>query len=139
VVIRKNARTRLWHTNQFQSTGSTTETTNTVTFTISASTFPSAYQPGVWGSEAGNIYSTTQGGGACKYSYGYGCGTVFQLTKRSSSARAYQILHFFRGKPAMQPVGGPLVFDKVGDLYGMTAECGGPPPNCYGVIFHESP
>ena len=66
---------------------------------------------------AGNLYGTTQAGGAC------GSGEVFQL----SPAGELQILHSFcRRRDGANPNGG-LVRDKAGNLYGTTISGGAIP------------
>jgi len=79
---------------------------------------------------AGNLYGTTNGGGAgCSQ-----CGTVFKL----SPAGAETVLHSFTGgTDGYQPIGG-LVPDHEGNLYGVTASGGS--TNCYfgfgcGTVF----
>jgi uncharacterized repeat protein (TIGR03803 family) len=61
----------------------------------------------------GNLYGTTSLGGA------HNCGTVFQLSPSAGQWTA-TVLYSFTGcnKETMTPVG-PLIFDKLGNLYGV--------------------
>jgi hypothetical protein len=71
--------------------------------------------------QAGNLYGTTQNGGAnpgCPF--GLGCGTVFELTPNSSGGWTETILHRFGGgSDGFDPNAG-VVLDKAGNLYGTT-------------------
>lgn len=86
--------------------------------------------------QAGNLYGTTQMGGA------HSGGIVFELSPGSEGKWTESVLHSFEGiggRSPSWPVGG-LVFDASGNLYG-TTEFGG---NCYsvggcGVVFELSP
>lgn len=80
---------------------------------------------------AGNLYGTTQGGGA------YGAGTVFKLT-RASVGWVYTSLHDFTGQGGSDgafPVSS-LIFDANGNLYGTASE-GGTGNN--GTVFEITP
>ena len=66
--------------------------------------------------QAGNLYGTTQAGGA------YGQGTVFKLTP-SNGGWTESILYSFTGSPMAAPVSG-VIFDKAGNLYGTTSAGG---------------
>jgi uncharacterized repeat protein (TIGR03803 family) len=63
----------------------------------------------------GNLYGTTDGGGAYDY------GTVFEIATTGKKAGTEKVLYSFNpnGTDGYSPVGG-LVFDKEGDLYGTT-------------------
>jgi uncharacterized repeat protein (TIGR03803 family) len=67
---------------------------------------------------AGNLYGTTQYGGAgnCDFGLDYtGCGTVFKITRRKET-----VLYRFKDPPdGTNPVSG-LVMDEKGNLYGTT-------------------
>jgi uncharacterized repeat protein (TIGR03803 family) len=66
---------------------------------------------------AGNLYGTTvQGGGTgCG---GYGCGTVFKISPTGQET----VLHAFSDAPdGANPVGGGLIRDAEGNLYGTTS------------------
>ena len=69
---------------------------------------------------AGNLYGTTHYGGNLACNFGYGCGTVFQLTP-SGSGWMEKVLYSFQGaSDGASPVGG-LIFDSSGNLYGSTS------------------
>jgi uncharacterized repeat protein (TIGR03803 family) len=74
----------------------------------------------VW-DKAGNLYGTTEQGGA------YGQGTVFNVSKSGKET----VLHSFTGSDGCFPLGG-LLRDKVGNLYGTTYQCGA---SGYGTVF----
>jgi len=73
---------------------------------------------------AGNLYDVTGGGGT------HGFGTVFKLTPKSGGGWQESVLHSFAGgNDGFEPAGG-VVFDKAGNLYGVTVAggsgaCGG--------------
>jgi uncharacterized repeat protein (TIGR03803 family) len=62
---------------------------------------------------AGNLYGTTNGGGANNV------GTVFELRHRNDGTWNESVLHTFNATDGNGPVGG-LVFDRAGNLYGTT-------------------
>jgi uncharacterized repeat protein (TIGR03803 family) len=70
---------------------------------------------------SGNLYGTTYlgGTGSCKDELGTGCGVVFELTPGASGAWTETILHSFNRKDGYNPTSS-LVFDSVGNLYGVT-------------------
>ena len=78
---------------------------------------------------AGNLYGTTQAGGAPEScNRPYGCGTVFQLTPSGS----LNVLHIFTGSDgASPPAGLSLIADAAGNLYGTTSG-GGAGTGCIG-------
>lgn len=82
----------------------------------------------------GNLYGTTEfGGGSPNCSYG--CGTVFQLTKKKG-VWTQRLLYSFSASDGSAPTPG-LVQDKAGNLYGVT-DYGGSGRNCTqgcGVVF----
>jgi uncharacterized repeat protein (TIGR03803 family) len=86
---------------------------------------------------SGNLYGTTWygGSGSCYDGNGHGCGTVFELTPRAGGVWKEKILCSFKGngKDGVWP-NGSLIFDKSGNLYGVTLESafviGG-----YGTVF----
>ena len=85
---------------------------------------------------AGNLYATASSGGNYLRCYS-GCGTVFELVPTSKGKWTEKILHTFQnGKDGAQPVGG-LIFDRAGNLYGMTA-MGGAYAR-YGTVFKLTP
>jgi uncharacterized repeat protein (TIGR03803 family) len=89
---------------------------------------------------AGNLYGTTAyggGGGSCSA----GCGTVFELSRKSGGIKE-TVLHRFddNGKDGYYPYAG-LVFDSSGNLYGTTA-AGGDSTACVGgcgTVFELTP
>ena len=92
-------------------------------------------QGGLIFDQSGNLYGTTQGGGAST-GCGFGCGTVFELSPGSGKAWTETILYNFTGgSDAAVPLAG-LVFDSAGNLYG-TTERGGTGDN--GTVFELSP
>lgn len=93
---------------------------------------------------AGNLYGTTYfGGPPGRGCGGYGCGTVFELTRGTSHTWNEKVLHSFinNGKDGYNPEAG-LIFDSAGNLYGTTLEGGfygsGGCPSC-GTVFELSP
>jgi uncharacterized repeat protein (TIGR03803 family) len=71
---------------------------------------------------AGNLYSTTNVGGASGAGCGgEGCGTVFELTPKAGGRWTEKVLHSFsdNGKDGVSPYAG-LIFDAAGNLYGTT-------------------
>ena len=86
----------------------------------------------------GNLYgATASGSGQCQ---GYGCGTIFRLSRRGS-AWDYSVLYRFRGGyDGSVPYSGDLVFDPAGSLYG-TTQYGG--TGCWGdgcgTVFQLAP
>jgi hypothetical protein len=82
---------------------------------------------------AGNLFGTTQSGGAYGNS---GDGTAFELTPQADGSWTESILHSFGNKKdGVSPVGG-LVFDEYGNLYGAT---GGGGTNGGGTVFAIKP
>jgi uncharacterized repeat protein (TIGR03803 family) len=78
---------------------------------------------------AGNLYGTTTGGGADND------GVVFKLTPNPDGTWTESVLHSFTGGDGAYPWG-PLIFDAVGNLYGMTT-LGGADGD--GVVFKLTP
>jgi uncharacterized repeat protein (TIGR03803 family) len=76
---------------------------------------------------AGNIYGTTSGGGTggCD---GYGCGTVFKMTKEGKEVWLYS----FKGTNQIDPAAG-LLRDANGNLYGTTENGGKIRNGCGGI------
>jgi uncharacterized repeat protein (TIGR03803 family) len=81
----------------------------------------------------GNLYGTavTGGGGSCEG----GCGVVFKLTN-SGGIWTQTVIHAFTGGNDGSGPGAPVVFDKAGNLYGMTPTGGA---NSAGVVFEMKP
>lgn len=85
---------------------------------------------------AGNLYGTTQSGGA---SYG---GTVFKLTPKTNGSWTEKILYSFAGgDDGAEPLAS-VIFDQAGNLYGTTG-AGGDPSYCErqgcGAVFKLAP
>ena len=81
---------------------------------------------------AGNLYGTTDLGGA------YGYGTVFELTPAAGGTWTEKVLHNFNngGTDGTRPYA-RLTFDAAGNLYGTTY--GGGAYNSYGTVFELTP
>jgi uncharacterized repeat protein (TIGR03803 family) len=77
---------------------------------------------------SGTLYGTTQSGGDS------GCGTVFELTRKSGGSWKEKVLHHFNGKDGYQPTG--LIFDASGNLYGTTQNGGA---ENVGTVFELTP
>jgi uncharacterized repeat protein (TIGR03803 family) len=73
----------------------------------------------------GDFYGVTGSGGDLTCNAGYGCGTVFKLDALGNLT----LLHTFTGSDGQLP-DSRLVLDAAGNLYGTTAQGGG--PNCLG-------
>ena len=84
---------------------------------------------------SGNLYGTTLLGGNINSTCSSGCGTVFKLTKGSSTWTESVIYAFQGAADGSSPYDG-LAFDPVGNLYG-TANAGG--TSASGVIFKLTP
>ncbi len=89
----------------------------------------------------GVLYGTTLEGGG-NHCYNTTCGIVFKLNPPATTCRSTlcpwseTVIYRFVGVPyAGLPNGGPLVFDQVGNLYGVAA--GG--PDEHGVVYELTP
>src|SRR5450432_1075924 len=80
---------------------------------------------------AGNIYGTTVAGGDGGFCTGDGCGVVFELGHNG----VMQTLYNFTGQADGFGPGGRVIFDKSGNLYGMTPDGG---KHGMGVVFQLS-
>jgi len=78
---------------------------------------------------SGNLYSTTQTGGA------YGHGTVFELIPSKGGHWTEKILHNFNNPDGTYPSAG-LIFDTAGNLYGTSVEGG---TYNLGTVFELTP
>jgi uncharacterized repeat protein (TIGR03803 family) len=78
---------------------------------------------------AGNLYGTTQFGGAAGY------GVVFKLTPNSKGGWNETVLHSFYDSPGAHPVA-DVIFDAAGNLYGTTAGDGS---TTFGSVFEITP
>jgi uncharacterized repeat protein (TIGR03803 family) len=90
-------------------------------------------EAGLVADSAGNLFGTTEAGGA--YS-NYGYGTAFELVPQTNGSWTESILHSFgNGTDGSNPVGG-LFFDDLGNLYGAT---GGGGTSGGGTVFAIKP
>ena len=100
---------------------------------------PGGSQPysGLAFDKAGNLYGTTQAGGK------YNKGVVFKLAREAGGKWKETILHSFRGGSDGDAPSSTPIFDKAGNLYGMTGEGGDPActGNGYGcgTVFKLTP
>jgi uncharacterized repeat protein (TIGR03803 family) len=86
---------------------------------------------------AGNLYSTTAGGGGSTVCF-EGCGTVFKVSPSGTETVLYS---FTGGADGANPYSG-LIQDLAGNLYGTTAYGGAESSECdttCGVVFKLSP
>ena len=85
------------------------------------------------------LYGTTQGGGG-QGCLGVGCGTIYKLARNPSGTGVDErVLHAFgaNGAQGITPIRA-VVFDKRGDLFGITDEGGSPICGC-GVVYGMKP
>jgi uncharacterized repeat protein (TIGR03803 family) len=69
---------------------------------------------------AGNLYGTTQFGGARKSCLGQGCGTIFELSPDGAGGWTERVIKRFLGKmDGLFPVGG-VILDATGNVYTTT-------------------
>jgi uncharacterized repeat protein (TIGR03803 family) len=127
-----------------QQKGGTWTETDLYTFTGTAD--GGQPQSGLVFDKSGNLYGNARIGGMSSgcVIYTYQCGVIFELTPNGSSWTE-SVLHSFTGEnDGAQPVFATMVFDKKGNLYGVT-NIGGEPQNCYnqgsgcGVVFKLRP
>jgi uncharacterized repeat protein (TIGR03803 family) len=83
---------------------------------------------------AGHLYGTTYYGGTASC-FGYGCGTVFQLTSSGPPWTKAPVYNFTGQADGAFPTSG-IVIDRLGVLYG-TTEGGG--ANNFGTVFRVTP
>ncbi len=83
------------------------------------------YQPeaGLAIDASGNLYGTTNLGGNLSCNQGYGCGTVFKLSKSQGGIWHKTTLHAFAGGRDGAYVWAGVILDSTGNLYGVTADC----------------
>jgi uncharacterized repeat protein (TIGR03803 family) len=84
---------------------------------------------GVIRDAAGNLYGTTEHGGAGQCEAG--CGTIFKLDPSGKET----VLHSFNGSDGAFPFG-ELIEDEKGDIYGTATEGG---PTNYGTVWKLAP
>ncbi|MFZ0773028.1 MAG: choice-of-anchor tandem repeat GloVer-containing protein [Candidatus Sulfotelmatobacter sp.] len=82
---------------------------------------------------AGNLYSTTDNGGAPKCNKTGGCGTVFELSPSTGGQWTEQILYTFGNADEFDVQPQDIIFDSSGNIYGTTFEGGG--ELCCGSAF----
>ncbi|MGA8151737.1 MAG: choice-of-anchor tandem repeat GloVer-containing protein [Terriglobales bacterium] len=88
---------------------------------------------------AGNLYGTTVEGGnsSCVFGDDSPCGTVFELTAKSSGGwSTTKILHKFKGGKDGSEPRASLIFDAAGNLYGTTSLGGA---YACGTVFELTP
>jgi uncharacterized repeat protein (TIGR03803 family) len=92
---------------------------------------------GVVSDSAGNLYGTTQVGGADNY------GVAFELTPKAGGGWKEIVLHTFAGNSDGTRPGSSLVSDTAGNLYGTTTNGGSRNCNgylsCGGTVFELTP
>jgi uncharacterized repeat protein (TIGR03803 family) len=82
----------------------------------------------------GNLYGTTENGGANLCFGTIGCGTVFKLTRRPNGEWKETILYDFDSGPNGSLPSSGLYVDRAGNLYGETGSGGSAACGC-GVIY----
>lgn len=89
---------------------------------------------------AGNLYGTTQNGGASDQCGFSGCGTAFELSPGLGGTWSQKVLYSFCSlsecADGESPLYGPLVRDTSGNLFGTTIFGG---KSGYGVVFELNP
>ncbi len=90
---------------------------------------------GVTLDSGGNLYGTTVAGGTGGSCARDGCGTVFKLSKSGDSWSQSVLYSFTGGNDGFGP-GGGVVFDKHGNLYGMTPDGGS---HSSGTVYELKP
>jgi uncharacterized repeat protein (TIGR03803 family) len=82
---------------------------------------------------AGNLYGTTDNGGAAKCNKNGGCGTVFELSPSTGGQWTEQILYTFTNADEYDVQPQDIIFDSSGNIYGTTFDGGG--ELCCGSAF----
>jgi uncharacterized repeat protein (TIGR03803 family) len=110
-------------------------------------TFPPAHtgfypDSGLISDDSGNLYGVT-GTGGTNNCFVNGCGTVFELAPKTGGGWRMVVLHNFNGSGDGQGPVGPLIADKLGNLYGTTSTGGSTRcldgSYCGGTVFELSP
>jgi uncharacterized repeat protein (TIGR03803 family) len=108
--------------------------TETVLYSFSSGADGGQPYGGVTLDPQGNLYGTAVVGGSGGSCVEDGCGVVWKLT-RSGTSWSHGVIHDFSGTDGFGP-GGPVVFDDLGNLYGMTPTGG---PYGLGVVYQLAP
>jgi uncharacterized repeat protein (TIGR03803 family) len=113
----------------FQLAPSASGWTHTVLYSFTGGADGGEPYKGVTLDAQGNLYGTavTGGSGSCEG----GCGVIFKLTN-SGGVWTQSVIHAFTGGNDGSGPGSPVVFDKFGNLYGMTPTGGA---KSAGVVF----
>lgn len=125
-----------------QSNGGWTES---VLYTFQGGADGSGPEAGLLIDKAGNLYGVTGFGGVISgCPDNDGCGTVFQLKPSGNGVWTKTTLYSFAGGADGEGPNGPLIFDQMGNLYGVTIYGGGVfGPACgsasCGTVFELSP
>jgi len=82
---------------------------------------------------AGNLYGTTDNGGAAKCNKTGGCGTVFELSPSTGGRWTEQILYTFGNADEYDVQPQDIIFDSSSNIYGTTFDGGG--ELCCGSAF----
>ncbi len=87
----------------------------------------------------GSLYGTTWAGGDGRGCV-HGCGTVFKLTPSSDGSWTEMVIYRFTGTggDGCFPGNGAVVFDRAGNLYGTTYQCG-PGPDGPSAVYKLTP
>jgi uncharacterized repeat protein (TIGR03803 family) len=120
-------------------TGSMPAQTFTVLYNFTGGQDGAGPRTGLTVTGSGKLYGTAANGGNNNCSSGFGCGTVFQLT-RNGSGWSFASLHAFQGADGAFP-NGEVAIGSDGSLYG-TTEFGGSGTICSngcGTIYNVRP
>ena len=118
-LIRRETSTALqcgrhrWPRHGFKLTPSNGGWTESILYNFTGGSDGSVPHAGVVFDGAGNLYGTTELGGA------YGCGTVFELTPAGSGWTESVLYSFMGNGDGCRPWAG-VIFDHAGNLYGAT-------------------
>jgi len=111
--------------------------TETVLYNFTGGSDGSHPDTGLTSDGAGNFYGATELGGLGCPGNGSGCGVVFEISPNGGGGWNETVLHSFSGPPdGANPVFAPVVFDKVGNLYGTTGYGGS---DNAGALYELSP
>jgi uncharacterized repeat protein (TIGR03803 family) len=85
---------------------------------------------------AGSLYGSTLWGGDLSGCFS-GCGVIFELAPNSNGGWKETVLHTFFDHPGAGPVGGSVIFDSKGNLYGVSGGDGN--IHTFGSVFEATP